>query len=126
MRSPLGTQPCCHWPQPEEPSLEQILFWRCLSSRRLLFWILFHPFGLMLLFVCLHCQGEHEVRFYVRVLPGRRPEVYQHLWPLPHTLGKLLWLILQHGCSGIPSEMRKGDLTNRPPPQAAGSTQYGA
>ena len=92
------------------------LFWRCLSSRRLPFWILFHPFGLTLLFVHLHCQGEHEVRLYVQVLLGRRPEAYQHLRPLPHALGKLLQLILQHGCVGIPSEARKGDLMKRLPP----------
>ena len=93
------------------------LFWRCLSSRGLLFWILFHPFGLTPLLVRLHCQGEHEVGFYVPVLLGRRPEGYQHLRPLLHALGNLLRLILQHGCSGISSETRKGNLTNRLPPR---------
>ena len=92
------------------------LFWRCLSSRRLPFWILFHPLGLTPPLVCIHCQGEYEVRFYVPVLTGRRPEVYRHLWPLQQTLGKLLWLILQHGCGGIPSETRKSNLMNRLPP----------
>ena len=47
------------------------------------------------------------------VLTGRRPERYHHLRPLPHALRKLLRLILQHGCGGIPSEARKGDLMNR-------------
>ena len=93
------------------------LFWRCLSSRSLPFWILFRPFGLTPLFVCLHCQGEHEVRFYVPVLTGRRPEGYRHLRPLLHTLGKPLQLVLQHGCGGIPSEARKGNLMNRLPPR---------
>ena len=92
------------------------LFQRCLSSCGLPFWILFHPFGLTPLFVHLHCQGEHEVGFYVPVLLGRRPEAYRHPRPLPHALENLLRLILQHGCSGIPSEMRKGDLMNRLPP----------
>ena len=92
------------------------LFWRCISFCRLPSWILFRPLGLTPLFVRLHCQCEHEVRFYVQVLTGRRPEVYQHLRPLPHTLANLLHLVLQHGCRGIPSEMRKSDLTNRLPP----------
>ena len=89
---------------------------RHLSPRRLPFWILVRPLGLKLPLVRIHCQGEYEVRFYVPVHTGRRPEVYQHLRPLPHTLGKLLWLVLQHGCSGIPSEAREGDLMNRLPP----------
>ena len=93
------------------------LFWRCLSSRRLPLWILFCPLGLKPPLVRIHRQGEYEVRFYVPVCTGRRPEVYQHLRPLQQTLGKLLWLILQHGCGGIPSEMRKSDLTNRLPPR---------
>ena len=62
-------------------------------------------------------QGKYEVGFYVPVLLGRRPEAYRHLRPLPHALGKLLWLILQHGCGGIPPEARKGDLMNRLPPR---------
>ena len=92
------------------------LFWRCLSSCRLSFWILFRSFGLTPLFVCLHCQGEYEVEFYVPVHTRRRPEVYRHLRPLQHTLGKLLQLVLQHGCGGVPSEMRKSDLMKRLPP----------
>ena len=86
---------------------------RCLSPRRLPFWILGSPLGLKLPLVCILHQEEHEVRLYVPVLTGRRPERYHHLRPLLHALRKLLWLILQHGCSGIPSEVRKGDLMNR-------------
>ena len=91
------------------------LFWRCLSSRRLPFWILFCPLGLMPSLVHIYCQGEYEVRVDVPVLTGRRPEVYRHLRPLQYTLGKLLLLILQHGCGGLPSEMGKSDLTNGVP-----------
>ena len=83
---------------------------------RLPFWILVSPLGLKPPLVCIHRQGEYEVRFYVPVLIGRRPEAYRHLRTLPHALRKLLWLVLQHGCGGIPSEARKGDLTNRLPP----------
>ena len=93
------------------------LFWRRLSSRGLPFWILFCPFGLTPLFVRLHCHGEHEVGFYVPVLTGGRPEGYRHFRPLPHTLGKPLRLVLQHGCGGLPLEARKGDLMNRLPPR---------
>ena len=38
--------------------------------------------------------------------------VYRHLRPLQQTLGKLLLLVLQHGCGGLPSEMGKSDLMN--------------
>ena len=89
---------------------------RHFSPCRLPFWILVSPLGLKLPLVCIHLQGESEVRFYVSVLLGRRPEAYHHLRPLPHALGKLLRLILQHGCGGIPPEVRKGDLMNRLPP----------
>ena len=65
--------------------------------------------------VHIHCQGEYEVEVDVPVLTGRRPEVYRHLRPLQQILGKLLLLILQHGCRGLPSEMRKSDLMNRLP-----------
>ena len=85
---------------------------RCLSPRRLPSWILTSPLGLKPPSVCIH-QGEYEVGIYVPVLLGRRPERYHYLRPLPHALRKLLWLVLQHGCGGIPLEVRKGDLTNR-------------
>ena len=75
------------------------------------------PLGLKLPLVCILHQGEYEVRLYVPVLTGRRPERYRHLRPLPHALRKLLRLILQHGCGGIPSEARKGNLMNRLPPR---------
>ena len=116
MWSLLGTQPCC--PRLNLRSLlwNRCLFWRRLSSCRLPFWILFRPLGLTSLLVCIHHQGEYEVRFYVPVHMGRRPEVYRHLRPLQQTLGKLLQLILQHGCGGVPSETRKSDLMNRLPP----------
>ena len=93
------------------------LFCRCLSSHRLPLWILFHPLGLKPLLVRIHRQGEYEVGFYVPVHTGRRPKVYRHLRPLQQTLGKLLWLVLQHGCSGVPSETRKSDLMDRLPPR---------
>ena len=86
---------------------------RCLNPCRLPFWILGSPLGLKPPSVCILHQGEHEVGLYVPVLTGRRPERYRHLRPLPHALRKLLRLILQHGCGGIPSEARKGDLMNR-------------
>ena len=35
---------------------------------------------------------------------------------VPETLQKLLLLVLQHGCSGLTSEMRKSDLMNQAPP----------
>ena len=86
------------------------IFWRCLSFRRLPFWILFRPLDLTPPLVRIHCQGEYEVGVDVPVLTGRRPEVYRHLRPLQQTLGKLLLLVLQHGCRGLPLEMRKSDL----------------
>ena len=86
---------------------------RCLSPRRLPFWILTSPLGLKPPSICIHRQGEHEVKLYVPVLTGRRPERYRHLRPLLHALRKLLRLVLQHGCGGIPSEAREGNLTNR-------------
>ena len=111
----LGTQLCCHPQQPEEPSRSRCLLWRPLCSRRLSFWILFRPLGLTPPLVRIYCQGEYKVQFDVPVVTGRRPEVYRHLKPLQQTLGKLLWLILQHGCGGLTLEMGKGDLTNRVP-----------
>ena len=86
------------------------LFWRYLSSCRLPFWILFHPLGLTPPLVRIYCQGEYEVPVDVPVHIGRRPEVYRHLRPLQQTLGKILLLILQHGCGGLPLEMGKSDL----------------
>ena len=85
---------------------------RCLSPRRLPFWTLASPLGLEPPLVCIHRQGECEVGLYVPVPTGRRPERYRYLRPLPHALGKLLQLILQHGCSDVSSESRKGDLMN--------------
>ena len=86
---------------------------RLLSPCRLLFWILGSPLVLKLPSVCIHRYGEYEVGLYVPVPTGRRPERYRHLRPLLHALRKLLWLILQHGCGDIPSEVREGDLMNR-------------
>ena len=89
---------------------------RCLSPHRFLFWILVSPLGLESPLVCIHGQGEYEVGLYVPVLIGRRPEAYRYIRPLLHALRKLLQLVLQHGCGGIPSEVRKGDLMSRLPP----------
>ena len=76
------------------------LLWRPLCSCRLPFWILFRMLGLTPLPVLIYCQGEYEVRDDVPVVAGRWPEVY-HLRPLHQTLGKLLLLILQHGCGDL-------------------------
>ena len=86
---------------------------RHLSPRRLPSWILGSPLGLKPPSVCIHRYGEYEVRLYVPVPIGRRPERYRHLRPLPHALRKLFQLILQHGCSDLPPEVREGDLMNR-------------
>ena len=83
------------------------------SPCRLLFWILGSPLGFKPPSECIRHYGEYEVRLYVPVTTGRRPEKYFHLRPLPHALRKLLWLILQHGCGNILSEVREGDLMNR-------------
>ena len=91
------------------------LLWRPLCSQRLPFWILFCLLGLTPLLVLIYCQGEYEVRVNVSVVAGRRPEVYRHLRPLQQTLGKLLLLVLQHGCSGLTLEMGKSNLMNRVP-----------
>ena len=85
---------------------------RLLSPCSLPFLILASPLGLMPPSVGIHRYGEYEVGLYVPVPTGRRPEGYHHLRPLPHALGKLLWPILQHGCSGLPSEVRESDLMN--------------
>ena len=95
------------------PLRNRHLFGRHLSPCKLSFWILGSPLGLKPLLVCIHRYGEHEVGLNVPVQTGRRPERYRHLGSLRHAVRKLLRHILQHGCGGIPSEVREGDLMNR-------------
>ena len=40
---------------------------------------------------------------------------HNHLRPLQQTLGKLLLLVLQHGCDGLPLETGKSNLMNQVP-----------
>ena len=47
------------------------------------------------------------------MVAGGWPEVYRHLRSLHQILGKLLWLVLQHGCGGLTLKMGNSDLTDR-------------
>ena len=96
----------------QSPLRSRRLSGRLLSPCRLLFLILASPLGLTPLSVGIHRYGEYEVRLYVPVPTGRRSERYRHLRSLLHALRKLLWLILQHGCCGLPLEARESDLMN--------------
>ena len=75
--------------------------WRHFCSLRLSFQVLLHAFGLTPLPEHIYCQGEYEVRDDVPVVARGWPEFYHHLRPLHQTLGKLLWLLFQHGCGGL-------------------------
>ena len=77
------------------------LLGRYLCSCRPSFQVSVHAFGLMPLPVHIYCHEEYEVRDDVPVVAGGLPKVYFHLRPLHQTLGKLLLLVLQHGCCGF-------------------------
>ena len=77
------------------------LLWRPLCSHRLSFWILFRMLGLMPLPVRIYCLGEYEVQDDVPAVVRGWTKVYRHLRPLHQTLGKLLLLVLQHGCGSL-------------------------
>ena len=84
------------------------LFWRCLSSRRLPFWILVRPLGLKPPLVRIHRQGEYEVGFYVPVCMGRRPEVYDILDPCSRLWGNFSGSYSSMGA--VASPQRRGKV----------------